>query len=287
MCIETASRDSQVPIVESDVLIIRSAGWETAGTATTVGEQLADLICRTFARLHIAVDRGVRSASESNFTEAFRQSIGRNEGRIVLNDKFGVSVYPTEPRPLFLGGSGSGAWPPISEQKLVDSFSAGLSLKDSLTERERNAFDLFSSSREVRSSPEAQFALLFTAIETLLEVRPRPIRVQEHVDQLVRLTRDANLEESEKQSLMGTLRWLKSHSIRKSGREFVTERLGRRDYSSRSPATLFLECYDLRNRLVHGAQPFPDREEIRKLINPLDRMVCDILTGALLDLPSE
>lgn len=97
------------------------------------------------------------------------------------------------------------------------------------------------------------------------------------------MTTDADLDHYEKESLLGTLKWMRFHSIRSCGRKFVRERLAEREYQGLSAERLFMDCYDLRNRLVHGAQPFPTLEEVRGLVGALDTMVCNLLAGPLLD----
>jgi hypothetical protein len=56
------------------------------------------------------------------------------------------------------------------------------------------------------------------------------IAVAGHVDRLIALTSDVDLEKAEKDSLLGSLKWLRSHSIRSADRCFVLERLPDRKY---------------------------------------------------------
>jgi hypothetical protein len=192
-------------------------------------------------------------------------------------------VFATGLRPLFGRIEGHGEWPPVREESWRKTFLFALDSRVSLSDRERTAFDLFSAAHSVGDSADARFALLFAAIEALLEDKPRPKPVVDHVDQLIAFTSATNLDKAEKDSLLGSLKWMRSHSIRSSGRRFVRERLADRRYQDRSAEELLLACYNLRNRLLHGGQPFPTSEEVSRLVGALDQMVSHLLAGPILD----
>jgi hypothetical protein len=192
-------------------------------------------------------------------------------------------VFATELRPMFARVGPISAFRTVQDERWKKSFLFALESRVPLSERERTAFDLFSTAHAAQDSTDARFVLLLAAIETLLEERPRPKAVVDHVDRLIALTSDADLEKAKKDSLLGSLKWLRSHSIRSAGRRFVRERLSDRKYQDLSAEEFFLACYDLRNRLLHGGQPFPTREKVSRLVGALDQMVGHLLAGPVLD----
>ena len=70
-------------------------------------------------------------------------------------------------------------------------------------------------------------------------------------------------------------------------RKLVVERLGDRKYQDRSAEEHILLCYKLRNRLVHGGQPYPTLDEVVSLVGGLDEMVWNLLCGSLLEYAPE
>ena len=147
-----------------------------------------------------------------------------------------------------------------------------------LSERERTAFDLFTAAQSIERSLDARFAMLFAAIESLLEPVECPKAVMDHIDTLMALTKSTDLDSFERDSILNAMHFMKQKSIRRNGRELVTKTLPGREYGGIPPEAYFLECYDMRNRLLHGAQPYPTREEVGKLVGGLTQMVGDLIS---------
>ena len=83
--------------------------------------------------------------------------------------------------------------------------------------------------------------------------------------------------------MIGSLKWLESESISRTGRNLARSRLGSREYMDMKPENFFNLCYSLRSRLVHADDPLPSRDEIAKTVASLEVFVSDLLSGALLD----
>jgi hypothetical protein len=87
--------------------------------------------------------------------------------------------------------------------------------------------------------------MLMMAVETLIEPARRSDAVRAHVEQLIALTKEADLPNAEKDSVVGSLNWLFDESISQAGRRLAA-RLGSRNYmgeprASSSPvATTFV-----------------------------------------------
>jgi hypothetical protein len=276
------SADKNKTIRECEWLLLQSSGWHSEEIAQAAAEPLMDALRRTLARYNLAADLGRRSPKGGFFRAGLAWLEGLAE-RPTLNDTHGPMVFATELQPMFARAG------PLSGHRVVQghrwqrTFQLALDCAAPLSDRERTAFDLFSVAHTTQDAVDARFVLLFAAIETLLEDTPRPRAVVDHIDRLIFLTEQSELENSEKKSLLGSLIWLRSHSIRTSGRRLVRARLGDRQYMGMSAEQFFLDCYDLRNRLLHGRQPFPTREEVIKFVGPLDQMLSNLLAGPVLD----
>jgi hypothetical protein len=276
-----AANGPPTTICQSEWLILEGSGWSSEISAREAAGRLTDALRRSLARHHMGADLGELSTPQCFFFDSYVNSLEIAAGRRTLADVHGAMVFPTEPRPLFARLNPPRMYRTLSEEGWRESFLAALDFRYPLTSRERTAFDLYSIAHAVAATVHARFAILFTAIESMIEPAPRPDAVVEHVNALIDITRNVNLPNDERRDLLGSLAWLRGHSIRRNGRRFVRDRLADRRYNETNADGFFDDCYTLRSRLVHGVQPFPTREEVSTLVGELDRMVGDLLAGAL------
>ena len=269
-------------IRDSEWLVIKSSGWDSEPAAEVAAESIVDGLRRALARHSMGGDFGRRTQRGGFFKSGLKMLEGMT-GRTTLEDRHGPMIFPTDLKPMFARLGSITGYRTVQEDRWRKTFLFSLGLKSPLSDRERTAFDLYTCAQDVREFGDARFVLLFAALETLLEDSPRPSEVFKHVNELIRQTEESQLEESEKRSLVGSLGWLRSHSIRTSGRDLVRNRLGSRTYSGVEAEDFFLSCYNLRNRLLHGQQPFPTQTEVGGLVGGLDQMVSNILAGPVLD----
>jgi hypothetical protein len=143
------------------------------------------------------------------------------------------------------------------------------------------AFDLYSAST-FQPSADARFVMLVMAVETLLDPKPRPESSLAHVEHLIGLTEAADLPDSERASLLSSLKWLRFQSIGQAGKTLAAT-LGERTYLDMTPPKFFAHCYDLRSRLVHGAALRPERREVDVAAAHLELFVSHVLSSELLD----
>jgi hypothetical protein len=277
-----SSGDKSKTIQQSDKLVLRCAGWSTSKDALTAGQVFRDVLMRTLARLRVGADFGAR-APKGLITEAGLALLEQQFGERIINDMHGLMVYPTERAVRFALLGTPSLVRGVSQELFEKVFSMAMSSSYELPDRERLAFDLYNSSF-FQQTADARFLLLVMAVEALLEMHPRSDVAREHVEHLVSLTQTSEaLSRDEKQSLLGSLRGLRSESIGQAGRRLVKERLGMRTYMERKPSKFFSHVYSLRSRLVHGATPYPDRDEVASVAATLEVFVSDLLSRPLLD----
>jgi hypothetical protein len=199
----------------------------------------------------------------------------------VLNDVHGLMTFECEPQPRFLRLGPVIAMVSSPHQRLTEAMEAATRLNATITSRELLAYDLYAASFS-ESNADARFVMLMMAIETLIEPQPRSEEARAVVDTLIQATRSSSLPAGEVASIEGALDWLHSESISRAGRRLAS-RLGDRTYQGDTPARFFTRCYDLRSRLVHGAEPRPTRAEVGGLAAGLEHFVGDLISGPLLD----
>ena len=120
------------------------------------------------------------------------------------------------------------------------------------------------------------------AVEVLITCEPRSEEVSTHIDYLLKLT-DSNLyiSSNDKESIKGSLSWLKSQSIGQAGRTLAKNRLGKIKYYNLSASKFFTYCYKVRSNLVHGSSETPNRQELGILSSEITKFVSDLLTNDL------
>jgi hypothetical protein len=265
------------PIQASSWLVVEGAGYDTAEAALVGGDRWRGILETALAAVNLGADFGDR-APMSVLTDAGARLLSAERGEPVVNDVHGLMTFDTEARPRFMSSSAEVAVGRAPDQFLTMVRKAR-EVAAAPNPKERLAFELFSASSGLATA-DARFVMLMMAIETLIELEPRSAEAQAHVEALIAATRRSELPRPEKQSMIGTLSWLKDESISQGGRRLAA-RLEGRAYDGVPPAKFFTKCYELRSRLVHGAYPRPSFEEVNARCAPLETFVSDLLSGAV------
>lgn len=265
-------------IKEAEWLLIVIRNLETKEYAGSLAEAILDALRRATAYTFIGADVGNRAAGGS-FTKAGLALFEKEAGQRHLNDIHGPMVYPTGIKAKLIKTSPVTITQHVPEQRWSDTLCRAINEAKKLSERERTAFDMFSGAIQVADQQDARFALLFAAVECLIEVKKKSQQEIEHINKLIEMTKEANLEESQKEALIGTLGYAQKDSIKSAGRRLIEVRLGDQLIGQESALDLFDACYKMRNRLLHGRQPFPSRDEVARLAAPLEVMVGKLIAN--------
>lgn len=275
--VRLSSRKKDTPIVDSGHLVVRADGFQTEKEAEETGRRASDMLRLALAHLRIGTDFGERAA-KTIFTKAGLDWAEKHHtGTRTLSDHHGLMTFESEPSPVFVT-SKLHAVRKVQPEKFETAFGKTASVAHRLTERERIAAGIYSASM-FEVNQDARFLLLFVAMEVLIDQKERNDRSKEHVARIVQLTEEADLSDEDKESMLGSLRWLGSESIRQAGRRLVTERLASEAFDNRSAVEFFDHCYQLRNRLVHGGDRYPSREEVSHTAANLEVFVSRLITS--------
>jgi hypothetical protein len=278
-----SSLEQNSSIKQSNHLIIKSSGWSSEAEASVAAEKYLNIFRVCFAKLRLGVDYG-RNLPKSMFTKYGLAWLTQQTGHErILNDIYGSMVYETNPTPRFVTMQADAVIGKPREQ-LIRAFDFALQQPIQLSSREQLSIDVFNASF-FQKSEDVRFLLLVMAIEALLESEPRSANALGHVEKLIGITEESKeLTITEKESLLGSLRWLKNQSINYQGRKIAKDRLGSKLYSGKTPEDFFSYCYHIRSRLVHGDISDPMTKEIRSVVATLEVFVSDLLAGPLRDL---
>lgn len=271
------------PILQAEELVLTQSGHQSREAAEAAGERFQAALMLALARHRVGADFGSR-APKGVWTGHGLTWLEQQTGIRILNSVHGIMVYQTEPEPRFAmikAKSFRGVDPPT----FCRTFQEAMTRKLPLTDRDFLALSLFNTSFFQRSG-DSRFLMLMMAIEALLELPLRSASAQEHVESMIALTRQADISQTEKDSMIGSLKWLSRESISQTGRLLMQQHLGQRMYLDMTAPDFFTHCYRLRSNLVHGNKPYPTFDKISSTVGHLEVMVSDLLTIPTLGLPT-
>ena len=149
-----------------------------------------------------------------------------------------------------------------------------------LTDRERLALSLFHASF-FQPTADSRFLLLVMAMEAVIDPKPKSAKAIESVNGFIDQINSSALPLEEKNSLIGSLRWLRDESISHAGKRLAKETLGDKTYDGKPAAKFFSHIYSLRSSLVHGNLPYPTFDEICNVVATAETFMSDLLTTSL------
>jgi hypothetical protein len=188
------------------------------------------------------------------------------------SDVHGVTIYDDTLETVFASVSAS-----LTVAKSGPTFLAVLSdaLQRDLrpSDKELLALELYGV-LQFESSPRARFLTLVSIVESLTDNTTRPPQALAHVENLIAQTGSAELEPGEKESIIGSLRWLRYTSIGQKTRNLLVTHLGQTTFAQKAADKFFGLCYDVRNQITHyGKTP----EAIQQLLPELERLASELL----------
>lgn len=270
------------PIKDADQLVLLSDGYSSEKEAIEAGLRFQHVLMVALARVRVGADFGER-APKCMYTNYGLNMLAEQIGQRVLNNVHGLTVFPSEPKPRFVSLNGVGIRG-VSPDIFQAVFVSSIAQQPSMTNRDLLAYSLFNASF-FQPTADSRFLLLVMAVEALIETVPRSPEGLDHVNRLIEETLSANLPGIEKDSMIGTLSWLRNESINQAGKRLTSNRLGSRLYGDKSAPEFFSYCYQLRSNLVHGNLPIPTFEEVGNVTGILELFVSDLLTIPILGYP--
>lgn len=275
------SNQANTPISESHALILRGDNYASAEEAWNAGLHCKDVLILAFAQNRVGADFGER-APRSVVTNAGLKMLKDKTGEYTLNDVHGLMIFESKPQIIFASASEKHIVTK-SKERFIHTLKLAFKCNPNLSDQQRLAFDLFGTSF-FQKSIDARFLMLMVAVETLIEPEIRSEKVQDHLKQLIQLTKESSvILLDEKASLIGSLQSLNKESIGQAGRKLV-KCLGNRKYGGQEPHAFFTTCYETRSKLVHGHIPRPTRDDIASICGSLESFVGDLISYQLLDL---
>lgn len=276
------ARQDDLKIRDSDQLAVVGSGYDSHQNAEVAGREVKKALSVALAKVRVGADFGDR-APKGMFTEHGLKWVEQQIGQRALNNVHGLMVFETFPKPRFASTNGQ-MTRGTTQESFIAAYAKALEASPTISESEELSYTLFNASF-FQPTADSRFLLLIMAIEALIRPKPRSGESLAQVESFVLQTKQANLPDQEKNSILGTLRWLRVESINQAGRRMVNERLGDRIYLEMTAPDFFTHCYQMRSNLVHGNLPTPTFEDIGKVTATTEVFASELLTVPVLGSP--
>ena len=101
------------------------------------------------------------------------------------------------------------------------------------------------------------------------------------MERFIAQAKGASLDDSERQSLLGSLNWLLDNSISRTARELAASLLGDREYGGKVAAGFVNECYSIRSDIVHSGRVKGSKRGVSSVTSEFERLVADLLKASI------
>ncbi len=157
----------------------------------------------------------------------------------------------------------------------VEQVAASITAPVPLSAKQELAGEILSASY-FDASDRSRFITLITAVEALLDPKPRPAAAQQVVAKMIQ----SGADEGTRAAMSRSLQWLKNESIGQAGRALADRLLPGRVYDTQPPARFFTFCYDLRSSILHFGTVPVTVGDFASVCAAAHGFVCDLLIAS-------
>jgi len=187
----------------------------------------------------------------SVFTKYGKEYISQIFGKKVESDFYGVDIVDCETK---FPSSNPRVVARMSLDKFAEVLNKGLNSNYLPDEKLIRAIELYNSTRYLsRINISGRFILQVSAIECLIDQESVSKDIIDILDRAIKEVCNSKIDKNEKDSIQGSLRFLKKESIKRSGKNLIRElfKNSGESFSNLAPEEFFSKAYDLRSKLVH------------------------------------
>lgn len=190
----TLSSLGGTPIKEAEWLVLQSTGdgFPSREEAVSAGRSAKNAIRWCSALMRVGLDLG-DDRIHGGTSNYLKRKIMEERGVRVLNEPHGLMVYEEDEQHPTRFSSASGSLQvgkPVAA--FEESFLEAIDRNLRPSEKRILAFERYGLSH-FEASPRARFLTLISAVETIIEYKPRSAEVLEHVTNLVEATKSSEL----------------------------------------------------------------------------------------------
>ncbi len=272
------------PIKNAERVAVLGGPYTSPEQARTAAERAKSALLFWALEHRLGIDFG-DGHPRGVITEAGIADLERRFRGPVRADVHGIDVYESQPNIKFVLVEAT-AQVGVNLANFVKTFAREFTGGRQLAAKQGLAAEIYSSSF-FDASPRSRFITLMTAVEALLEPAARPEHVQRLIEQMEKLAGTAmEVEKETRDSIIGSLQWLKAESIGQAGRILAGRLLSDKNYNNRPASAFFKYCYEIRSNLVHRGNLDPSINPLL-LANTMGDFVADLLLASVSQLVTE
>ena len=274
--IRLRGHDGDGTIKSARRLILSGGPYSSEHEASAAGIRARNALMLYSIRSHVGIDLG-KNHSTGGMSNHLKKVLESQSGAQFFDDVHGLFIYDGMEETRFVHVGDATLIAGHSMGAFVEQFQQAHSSEFAPTPKQEVAFELFGAA-QFELSLRSRFLTLVMSIESLLDPIDRERPVQDHVRTLIERTEQSELSTNERESLVGSLRWLLKDSIGRTGTKLATRLLGGNTYGGTIPGRFFRHCYDLRSQLVHRGE---SADDLGTVAGELERFVADLLNASI------
>lgn len=242
-------------ISTSEAAMFRSYTLKSNDFDFHISEETVQKIIDSLYFLCIEFDIGILINPDfkfSWFSESILAEIKSKKGISIENDFIGASLVPSGTD--FIGSNPVTLSSKLNLPRFEGLLNKYVRLRLRKTEKLIRAIEIYNSSNYLTiTNQSGRFILLMSALESLIDQPKVSRKLQVSLDAYIKRVKNLKLGTEEKDSIVGSISFLKKVSIKRSGKELV-ERLidSEKRYNYFGASTFFSKAYDLRSNFVHN-----------------------------------
>jgi hypothetical protein len=266
------------PIKDCTAAVVLGGQYGSEDQAREAAERSKRALLYWAIEQRVGIDFG-DGKQRSVATNVYLAMLEKEHGHPFRNDIHGIDVYEHIENLWFVRVNANaevGKHPPT----LIGTFQSEYMKSRRLTEKQMVASEIYASSF-FDVSPRSRFITLVTAVEALLILQERSDEVQSLVGELEAAVRQSTLDGPTKESINGSLQWVKYQSIGQAGRELARQLVPNELFDGQLSADFFTRCYGLRSQILHRGTIEKESVDIYQLANIMETFVAKLLLASL------
>jgi hypothetical protein len=265
------------PIREHPRIAVSGGPYSSPDEARSAAERVKNAILIWSVRQKIGIDFG-DGRPRFFITDYGLKMLEDQHGGLLRIDIHGIDVYEPQEKMAFVSMD-TRAIVGKNPNVFIENIVSGYRTPIGLTEKQILAAELYCASF-FDVSYRSRLITLVTAVEALLDPAVRSLQAQNLVSTMVTMVEGANIDNSTKVAMVGSLEHLKKDSIGQTGRALITQLLGDKEYNVLIATRYFAFCYDLRSQILHSGKPSDDSIDLSTVTNTCQEFVADLLLAS-------
>lgn len=272
------------PIKDHAQVAVLGGPFASEDQARDAAEKTKRVLLYWAIEQRVGIDFG-DGKQRSGATKAGLAMLQKQHGCPVRNDIHGIDIYEHVEKLRFVNVHGEvklSKHPP----KLVDTFQREYLHTRHLTEKQVLACEIYASSF-FDVSPRSRFITLVTVVEALLEPLKRANEVEALVEEFKAKTRQSTIDQSTRDSIIGSLERLRHQSISQAGCALAGRLIPDKLFDRQSSADFFTRCNELRSQVLHRGKIEDGLVDMLDLVNVTEGFVAKLLLASLHSAPRQ